>query len=302
MSNPAHITYGYVKSIVLVSLLIAATIFYFVMKPDSNQEALVRVPVEFVDLAGHLIISSASTGNIELLVKGRKETLENLKSPLCRLSLAQAQVGEKHIPVNAQSMVLPQGVHILDMEPVNVRVTIDKKISRSLPVEIVCTGAPAKGYRLVSAVAGPETIVVAGPQALIETIEKIKTKPVDVTGLSESCKKEAVYDIDPSWPMVLPQGPVVANLSIVEKTVVKKIDIPLTLPKTVTHVNPALASIEISGPENRFNGLDAFKDIEISIKADDLKPGVYVRRATISLPVDFTLISVKPELFTLTIK
>ena len=67
-------------------------------------------------------------------------------------------------------------------------------------------------------------------------------------------------------------------------------------------MKPTQATIEISGPENRLYGLDALKDIGISIKADGLKAGIYVRRATISLPVDLTLISVTPELFTLTVK
>lgn len=302
MSKPAHVTSSYVKAIALILVLIAGAALFFLLKPDAHQESLVLVPVEFADLPGSLIISSASTENIELLIKGRKETLENLKSPVCRLSMAQAQMGERRIPVTARSMVLPPNVQIVDVQPMSIRVTIDRKISRDLPIEIVCTGVPAKGYRLVTALAVPEHVVVAGPKALIESIDKIKTKPVDISGLSESCKKEAVYDMDPSWPMVLPQGPVVANLSIAEKTVVKKIDIPLTLPANVTHVNPAMASLEISGPETRFYGLDALKNIEISIHADDLKPGVYVRRATISLPVDYTLISVKPELFTLTVK
>lgn len=302
MNKAAHAQHGYIKTTLVILCLVAGVALYVFFKPQASQEALVLVPVEFKGLPDDVIISSSSTHTVEIRVRGKKERLENLKSPVCRLSLAQAQVGEKYIPVRPQSIILPQNVHILSVEPVSVRVTLVRKISRTVPVDIVYVGLPAKGYRLERAEANPGTITIAGPQNLIETIERIRTKAVDISGLSESCKKEAVYDIDPSWAVVLPDGPVVANLTFSEKSVVKKIDIPLTLPDKVTHINPASASLEISGPENRFTGLNILKDIEVSISVKDLKPGVYVRRATISLPVDFTLISVKPELFTLTVK
>ncbi|MBU1170853.1 MAG: hypothetical protein KKD44_14925 [Proteobacteria bacterium] len=287
---------------VLICLVLGGLFIFYSLRPDMTQEFLVLVPVEFSGLSGDLIISSESTRAIEVKVKGPKEKLEHLTSLTCRLSLSGVQVGEKHIPVTPSLFLLPQNVMIQSIQPVSIHVSIDKKISRELPVEIVYTGSPASGYRIGGVLAYPKSVTVAGPRLLIESLDKIRTKAVDITGIIESCKKEAVFDIDPSLPLILPPGPVVATISITEKRVVKKMDLPVFLPQNSVEVNPTLASIEISGPENRFNGMDVLKDIQISIKVDDLMPGIYVRRATISLPVDFTLISVTPELFTLTIK
>lgn len=297
-----HIPSSPIKIVVMTCIFIAGLFLFNTMTPSTEQESLIRVPVEFTGLADSLIISSTSTQSIELLIRGPRKKLANLNAPVFKLSLADAQWGENHVPVSPDTLVLPPSVLILNIQPLSVRVSIDHKISRDLPIDLVYTGSPAKGYRLAGVLANPLTVTVTGPQAVVEKLDKIRTKAVDISGLSESCKKEAAFDIDPALGLILPQGPVLAQVSITEALVVKKMDVPISLPTQSAGVSPSLASIEISGPENRFNGMDIFKDVQISINVDDLKPGVYVRRATISLPVDFTLISVKPELFTLTIK
>lgn len=44
--------------------------------------------------------------------------------------------------------------------------------------------------------------------------------------------------------------------------------------------------------------LSTTEDVEVFLDLKDLKPGVYVRHATIRLPVNITLVDVEPEIFT----
>ena len=66
-------------------------------------------------------------------------------------------------------------------------------------------------------------------------------------------------------------------------------------------INPSTMDIEVEGPTNILDGLEPDKGIDIHVDLAGLKPGVYVRRAVIGLPVKTTLISARPELFTVTL-
>jgi YbbR domain-containing protein len=67
------------------------------------------------------------------------------------------------------------------------------------------------------------------------------------------------------------------------------------------NISPGTLTLEIKGPLNIIDNLQPQKDIQVFVELKNLKPGVYVRRATISLPVKTTLVNVEPELFTVKI-
>lgn len=299
--NPGLSSSPFKIVILILVFLVAGLLVRQALHTPLAQDVLIRVPVDFTNLADDLAIASSSPRTIEALVRGPEKKFDSLKPPTVLLSLAGAGIGEHQIPVPLSQLTLPSGIIAIEARPMAVRVSLDLKISRELTVEIPYVGSPAKGFRLAGVLSQPRTVTVSGPQALIDSLDTLRTKPIAIDGLSESCKKEAVFDLDPAWPLILPPGPVTALISIADTTVIKKIDVPLSIEDPSVSVNPGLASIEISGPENRLNAPNVTQDIQITIDVAGLRPGVYVRRATLRLPVDFTLISVKPELFTLTI-
>ena len=67
------------------------------------------------------------------------------------------------------------------------------------------------------------------------------------------------------------------------------------------NISPGTLTLEIKGPLNIINTLQPQKDIHVFVELENLKPGVYVRRAAISLPVKTMLVNVEPELFTVKI-
>ena len=77
-------------------------------------------------------------------------------------------------------------------------------------------------------------------------------------------------------------------------------EVPLYFDLTVCFVQkiPQRGSTRIGC---QFDKLDNEKGIHVYVDLKSLKPGVYIRRATITLPVKTTLIGVKPEIFTVKI-
>ena len=66
-------------------------------------------------------------------------------------------------------------------------------------------------------------------------------------------------------------------------------------------ITPPAIDIRVKGPVNILEKLYQEKELEVYIDLKGLKPGVYVRRASIILPVKTILVGVKPEIFTVKI-
>ena len=100
------------------------------------------------------------------------------------------------------------------------------------------------------------------------------------------------------------QKVVFAEIFIEEKTDAKIYhDIPVEGRDTQYRysVSPPGVNIEVKGPVNVLEKLYTEKGIKVYVDLKGLKPGVYVRRAAIALPLKTTLVSAEPEIFTVKI-
>lgn len=156
--------------------------------------------------------------NVRLEVKGKRTNLTtNFSDYKVKLDLKNIGPGTITLPLTHE---LPSGVQLVSMEPSIIRVTIEAKETKEMPVTIVTKGNPADGMQLGSPViTGEETVKVTLPQSEIGEIQKVEGI-VDVTGLNEAVKGKAVkltaYD---------KQGQVMKNAEISPDSV--EVDVPI---------------------------------------------------------------------------
>jgi YbbR domain-containing protein len=273
---------------------------------SSLQETVIFIPVDSTQLPEELTITGPSLKGIEVHVRGRKSALKilsNLKIQY-ELDLSGVHVGINSIPIKKDRIILPKGISIIRVNPTFLAVTIENKIKKELPVKISFSGKPANGFIVASAVAKPSSVILQGPENILGPLNEVRTKPIDIKGLSESLKKEVVLDLDENLEIISPSEIIAAEILIEEKIVTKKFfDIQVegkNSPFSYSITPPAL-NIEVKGPVNIIEKMRREKWITVYVDLKGLTPGTYVRRATITLPVKTTLIGVKPEMFTVKI-
>jgi YbbR domain-containing protein len=143
--------------------------------------------------------------------------------------------------------------------------------------------------------------MLCGPAMVLDAIDAVLTKPIDVHGRSESFKKETALDLGAGVEVCASSGIILAEIYIAEKEVTRRFaDILVEGENTPFNfsISPPTITIEIKGPQKVVENLHAGKDIRVLVELKDLNPGVYVRRATITLPVKTSLVIVEPKLFT----
>jgi len=292
-----------------IKLVLTGAVLFFIaavtaygVKPENQNEIIVLVPVNVVNLPADLAISDLSVETVKTHIIGIKKTVS---VPVFNLDLSDADAGELIFTITPEKITAPKGFTVIRTDPGRLKIILEKKVTKTVPVELQFSCVPAKGYTLGKSTISPSSITLSGPVSVMSNLSSVLTRPVEISGASRSFKKEVVPDLDRYMIMGNAESRFIANINITDNIIEKKISgiaVTAVNPKKIIHITPKTADISICGPENKIGRLVEGDDIRIEIDTSGLSGGIYIRHATVLLPVDFTLVSVKPEIFTINVK
>ena len=285
---------------VLLSLLMC---FCLPGRAADEHETEILVPIDPYKLPEGLTLVGPPLKEIEVRVQGALSALEylSLNKPRYSLDLSSVTIGVESIPINPDMLQMPDGVKITCVNPAYLTVRVDRRLKKQVPIMISVSGKPAASFFVDDLLTKPSTVMLCGPEMVLDAIDAVLTKPIDVNGRSESFKKETALDLGAGVEVCASSGIILAEIYIAEKEVTRRFtDILVEGENTPFNfsISPPTITIEIKGPQKVVENLHAGKDIRVLVELKDLNPGVYVRRATITLPVKTSLVIVEPKLFT----
>jgi YbbR domain-containing protein len=269
-------------------------------------EIEIPIPVDPYNLPDGLTLVSPVLKEIEVRVKGPVSVLDDLRRnvPRYKLDLSGVAVGMVSIAINPDLIQMPGGTQITRVSPAYLIVKVDRLLKKQVPVKVAVSGEPAGSYSIDGMLAKPSSILICGPETAIGLVDEIFTKPIDVSARSKSFKKEIAVDMAEGVEICSSSNIVLAEIYFAAKVATKRFAGIFVQGKNALYdfnITPDTLTLEIKGPLNIINNLQPQKDIRVFVELANLKPGVYVRRAAISLPVKTTLVNVEPELFTVKI-
>jgi YbbR domain-containing protein len=307
MTDPIHqsiFSRRYVKYI--IPCFFIGICVFLLLSNTASDEVDVFIPVDYIQIPAGLTMTQPAVNGIEARISGPKSKISALTSMKLRyaLDLSKVYTGYSSIPINPDQIGLPSGFSVVGINPKQIAVRIEKEIEKKLPVKVSLSGNPVAGYMVANTIARPLLVTISGPETTIIPMEEIPTKPINIKGLSESFKKEIALDLPEEVQIVGSSNIISAEVLIEEKITVKKINhIPVKGSDTpyIYNITPTTIDIEVKGPTNIVDKLDKDNHINVYVDLQGLTPGVYIRRATITLPVKTTLVGVTPEIFTIKI-
>ncbi len=292
------------KWVILCFFLVSC--FFLLWHDSPFHETDIFIPIDLGKIPDGLSIIDPPLKGIEVRIscpESLVKTLSEIKSRYL-LDLSDINEGVNNIPIRKDGIKLPSGISIINITPSFLTVKVEKELKKELPVIVSFSGKPAPGF-FTYAVTRPSSVMLKGPENILGPIEKIFTKPIDVNGLSESFKKEIALDLPECLDIISFSGIILAEVFIEEQIVAREFkNIPVKgKDSTYTFsITPPAIDIEIKGPVNLLEKLYQENELEVCIDLKGLKPGIYVRHASIILPVKTILVKVKPEIFTVKIK
>lgn len=188
-----------------IALLVAFCIWFGVLMAEdySITKEIKGIPVE--QLNGSVIDSFGKVydvieGNtVDIIVKGPRTVVDKLDvedfvatADLSHLSFTNSV----QIKVQAKYGRIANEITITPFNDIMV-LSIEEKMSKQLPIQIITMGEVAEGYALGNCLATPNMITIEGPKTVVENIKEIRVV-VDVTGKSETFQEDltpSCYDV-----------------------------------------------------------------------------------------------------------
>lgn len=184
----------------LLSVAVAMAVWWSVAGV-SMVATTIPVNVEYRNVPPDLEISNESIERLFLNLQGPSTRVGSGSLNRTRLLLDLEKFsgpGEQTITIDRKNLSLPAGVKLLRAVPSQVRVKLEKRQIRNLPIEVQLAGPPPAGYRIVSQDLRPSTVRVVGPESRVEQISSAHTDAIDLgSRLGSSEFRVPVYLPDP---------------------------------------------------------------------------------------------------------
>jgi hypothetical protein len=171
----------------LLALTCAVALWFFVAG-QSSTEVRFLVPLGIKGTPKNTLVTSTPPGSLEVRVTGPKLVIHNLSPTqiMADLDLTDAAEGESTYKIRKSDVTTPAGVDVIGVRPEAVEITLERIVKVALPLKVRLQGAPAEGFRVSEVVANPEVVEASGLKKQVGAVKTIYTKPVDVSGLTES--------------------------------------------------------------------------------------------------------------------
>ncbi len=196
-----------------------------------------------------------------------------------------------------------QPVREVTITPAHVRTeVILEKRGKAVSVLPQVTGTPADGFVVQQQVAVPATVIVDGPEELLDELLFISTAPVDVTGANQSMSEtvplvglpEGVTLIDPAQHEVEVRVAIGTSGGAANLIPDMPIEVQNARDGLIVRVDPPTLDISVSAPTALLTELTP-DDVVVTVDVAGLGPGVYTLTPAIEVPDDVTVANVEPS-------
>lgn len=188
----------------------------------------------------------------------------------------------------------------------SITISVDKKVSKYLPMAPSVVGEVAHGYEIDSITISPSTIEISGPESIVNAVDKIFTTRINVSNAETNFSTETSYQKTNKLISIIDEENFKATISV--KPVVMERDFT-DIPVEVLNLDDdleisgelPLVSIKLSGSMPVLEDYILSKHaVQINLR-DIYEPGIYELPLRYVLPSNLNLIEKSDDELTLTI-
>ena len=197
----------------IVSLLLA-TMLWVAIASETSSEVGLDVPLEYRNIPPQLEITGDTTNTVQVRLRGSANVVKEIspKDVSTIVDLEGMKAGEKIISLTPQNVQVPFGAEVVRVNPSRVRFSLERTISKLVPVVPAIQGQPAEGYELGKVLMNPSKVQVEGPESRVSALDSVPTIPIHVDGRKTQVVQSA--DLDVPDPQVRVQHPATVDIRI----------------------------------------------------------------------------------------
>jgi uncharacterized protein (TIGR00159 family) len=159
-----------------------------------------KVPLEFQNKQANMEIFGASASSVNLQLSGSGSLIKSIRPDQVKvkINLANAVAGSNQIPISRDTITLPPGIQLKQVDPQVLEVNLDLPVRKDLPVQPDWTGKLKQGLILEEVHVLPEKISVVGGSLMLKEIQTIYTGKIPLESITESGRLSIGLFLHPS--------------------------------------------------------------------------------------------------------
>lgn len=242
---------------------------------------------------------------VSIRIRGKKEALEGISRSMFRAVADFSRYGRRggyEAPIDIQRMGPALRVNPIEIqvEPKKLQLSIEQKISRTVPIQINTTGFPPAGYEVTRTQVLPSSILIEGPITRVELLESVETEEILLQNQTLSfTSRVRINSSDAS--IQFPMGEYVEFRAFIEET-----DVLDTFESINIIVLDLSSSLELASPlpdglinvQGNVRDLEQMsaEDIQFTVDASTIsRPGRYELSPEPIVPPNLTILQYEPN-------
>lgn len=175
----------------LFSLLLAVLCWVVVRGEVEHVKDFV-VPLDYIDLPGDLALSGTIVDTVDVRLRATEQLLKRITDDgmTAPIDLSNAPPGDQQIQLNESLFNLPGGAQVVRITPALIMLTVEKRVTREIPVVAAFAGNPAPGYRKVGQSISPPVVTVSGPASEVAKVRRALTGTIVLEGETKNVEVE----------------------------------------------------------------------------------------------------------------
>jgi len=181
--------------------LVGITAIWFSFARGFETFVTLDVPVEFMNREPKMELLATSASSVTLQLSGSGSLIRSIQPDQVKvkLDLAHAVLGRNNIAIVRDSIVLPPGIDLKEVQPQVLEVNLDVPEQKSLPIQPDWTGKLPAGLIMQDMHVTPDMVKVTGGSLALKNIQTIYTQKIPLDNITTDGKVSVGLVLLPSY-------------------------------------------------------------------------------------------------------
>ena len=267
---------------------------------DMQGTVYVDVLVQPPDDSKEMMLISEIPDRVRVTLRGSRSRINAIRSEnIPPVEVRPRSVEETQYYFAEDEVKLPAGVAVSQIAPSSIELMWTKRITRTLPIEVVIEGAPERGLRFSGeAKAEPATVQVEGPELAVRGLKRIRTVTVDAFELGEGPNRRELGLTAPPPHSKFSPAAVVVTVPLardLEERVISKLRVKAMGGKARS-IRPRLVDVRVRGIRPKIRTVD-LSNVRAAVELGALSSGpdpLTVPVVLLGVPDSVEVVSIEP--------
>ncbi|MBR7130813.1 MAG: hypothetical protein IKC82_02325 [Lentisphaeria bacterium] len=294
----------------LIALSLTIVLYAVLNEGKQREEIIDGIPMQIKCDDDVFLPEINRSCSVRLTVRGSESTIKKLTKQDIQGTIMLSRntpgfaSGRVTLRFNPKDFAVPRGVEVIRVEhPQELTIPVQRKISRMLPIHPETFGSVQSGWVCNEVTAEPASVIVSGPERLVNTLREVVTEPLNIDGETVSFSKKGLILKNPQPEELsfdLSSAEVSVKIVRIPDVPRKFTDIPVRCmvpPGNSVQLQPdkKIVTVTVSGRQSAINKISG-KDITVFADLSDPKyqlPGEHLLQlqAVLNNPQDNLRIS-----------